>query len=324
MTQTQTEASLPKHSLPMVLTVVEAASVERLSPSFVRIELAGPELADFGVEDANLYDQRIKLVFPPEGGDLPSFEGADESWFGTWLQVPVEERGHMRTYTVREVRGEGADTRVVVDFVLHGADGHGEPGPGSAWAAAAAPGDRVVLLGPSRGLEFGGIEYIPGRATSVLIVADETAVPAACAILEQTAADGDSAPGHAFLEVPEEADVCDVVVPEGWQVTWLPRGVDAESGAELIPAVRGHFGLDGPVEIAPESAVDPDLWETPMYSSSGDDVPAAAPSEGCYAWIAGESRVVTTLRRALVREAEMDRSQVSFMGYWRRGVAMKS
>ena len=51
----------------------------------------------------------------------------------------------MRTYTVREVRGEGADTRLVVDFVLHLAEG--ATGPGSAWAAQATVGDRLVTHG---------------------------------------------------------------------------------------------------------------------------------------------------------------------------------
>ena len=43
-----------------------------------------------------------------------------------------------------------------------------------------------------------------------------------------------------------------------------------------------------------------------------------------YAWIAGESGVVTGLRRVLVKDLEVDRRQVAFMGYWRRGVAMQS
>ena len=45
---------------------------------------------------------------------------------------------------------------------------------------------------------------------------------------------------------------------------------------------------------------------------------------GTYAWIAGESTVVTGLRRHLVNELGFDRRQVAFMGYWRRGVAMRS
>ena len=77
--------------------------------------------------------------------------------------------------------------------------------------------------------------------------------------------------------------------------------------------------------------MDPDLWETPSYSSSGEEIDASRGArsghdgcDGLYAWIAGESKVVTGLRRHLVRELGMDRSQVAFMGYWRRGVAMKS
>ena len=74
----------------MIQDEVAVTRVDRLSPSFVRVELGGPCLAEFGV-DGPLYDQRIKLVFP---GD------------------------RMRTYTVRDVRGEGAATRLVVDLVV--------------------------------------------------------------------------------------------------------------------------------------------------------------------------------------------------------------
>jgi NADPH-dependent ferric siderophore reductase len=39
-----------------------------------------------------------------------------------------------------------------------------------------------------------------------------------------------------------------------------------------------------------------------------------------YAWIAGESGCVKELRRHLVREREIDRKRVTFVGYWRRGL----
>ncbi|WP_262927851.1 siderophore-interacting protein [Microbacterium sp. NIBRBAC000506063] len=32
---------------------------------------------------------------------------------------------------------------------------------------------------------------------------------------------------------------------------------------------------------------------------------------------------MTTLRRHLVKDLGIDRAQVAFMGYWRRGVAMR-
>ena len=83
-----------------------------------------------------------------------------------------------------------------------------------------------------------------------------------------------------------------------------------------------------PVAVT-DGEVDPDLWETPSYSSSGEEVDAPVATvghdlDGLYAWIAGESKVVTGLRRALVRDLGVDRHQVAFMGYWREGVAMKS
>jgi NADPH-dependent ferric siderophore reductase len=312
-------------ALPMIIAEVEAVAVRRLSPTYVRVELGGPALADFGV-DGPLYDQRIKLVFPPDSGRLPSLAGADASWLGSWLDLPTQERGHMRTYTVRDVLGAGVDTRLVVDFVLHLAEG--ATGPGSSWAAQAAPGDRLVLLAPRKGEPFGGIEFVPGDARVLLLVADETAVPAVGSILEDLPP---SAVGTAFLEVPDPGDVQDLDHPVGVEVVWLPRG-DAPLGSRVSAAVLAHLGRGAPDPTSvPGSSedVDPDLWETPHYSSSGEDLtgPAAAaetPFAGLYAWIAGESGVVTALRRALVKELGMDRRQVSFMGYWRRGVAMRS
>jgi NADPH-dependent ferric siderophore reductase len=309
------------HSLPMILEEVEVMSVERISPTYVRVELGSPALADFGV-DGPLYDQRIKLVFPNDAGNLPSFEGADESWFGTWLEIPASERGHMRTYTVRDVRGTGVDTRLVVDLVLHLEDG--ASGPGSTWAAQASVGDRLVTMAPRRGQVYGGIEFEPGTAKSLLLVADETAVPAVCSILEDLPA---SARGAAFLEVPESGDVLTQEHPEGVEVVWLPRNGEP-LGSRLHEAVLAHLGEPvAPLQVPDE--VDPDLWETPTYSSSGEEVAGTAVTvghdlDGLYAWIAGESGVVTTLRRHLVKELGMDRRQVAFMGYWRRGVAMRS
>ncbi|MCW2833806.1 MAG: siderophore-interacting protein [Nocardioides sp.] len=308
--------------LPMLITDVEVVSVERLSPSFVRVVLGAAALADFGV-DGPRYDQRMKLVFPdPRTGCLSSAGEAGGSWTTTWLERPAEERGHMRTYTIRDVRGSGADTTIVVDIVLH-LEGD-QVGPGSTWAAVAAPGDRLVLVAPRRGFEFGGIEFAPSVGAELLMVADETAVPAVCAVLEQLSP---TVTGAAFIEVPTAGDVLDVRGPVGVSVTWLVRG-QAPLGQRLHDAVVGHLGI-GPadVDVAADD-VDPDLWETPTFSSSGEEIPATRAVghelDGLYAWIAGESTVVTGLRRHLVNELQVDRSQVAFMGYWRRGVAMRS
>ena len=317
-------SQLATHALPMILTEVEVTSVERLSASFVRVELASPALADFGVDGSPLFDQRIKLVFPNAAGELTSFEGADETWLSTWLQRPVEERGPMRTYTVRALTGSGSATRLIVDIVIH------EPpcGPGSTWARAARVGDRLVLVGPRRGVAFGGIEFAPHTAmTEMVLVGDETAVPAIAAILADLPA---TAVGRVFLEVPLAEDIQELEAPAGMVVTWLPRN-GAAHGTRILAAAAERLAVRAAAEpaalaLAAEDEIDPDRWETPADSSSGESLAggAAAVLPGVYAWIAGESAMVTSLRRYLVNEIGLDRSQVAFMGYWRRGVAMRS
>lgn len=317
-------------TLPMLLTELEVLRAERVSPSFVRIELGGAALAELG-PDGLVYDQRIKLIFPNAAGTLPSFANADESWWTTWIEIPEAERGSMRTYTIRDVLGEGADTRLVVDIVVHEGDHADDPldGAGNRWALQAAPRQRLVTLAPRRGHEFGGIEWSPGEATRLLLVGDETAVPAIRGVLRDLPAD---ATGAAFVEVPVDADVQDVVAPAGVTVTWLPRNGGAR-GEELHAAVLAHLTGTAPAEaiVVTDDEIDPDLWETPVHSSSGEEVAAAtavptgdAPYAGLYAWIAGESKVVTGLRRKLVNDLGLDRRQVAFMGYWRQGVSMRS
>src|SRR5690606_4115426 len=108
--------------------------------------------------------------------------------------------------------------RLLVDFVIHLAPG--ASGPASRWAAEARPGDRVVLIGPRKGVDFGGLEFQPGAARKLLLVGDETAVPAVSAILEQLPV---AAEGTAFLEVPVNADILHLTAPPGVEVVWLPR-----------------------------------------------------------------------------------------------------
>ncbi|WP_406035909.1 siderophore-interacting protein [Nocardioides sp. NBC_00163] len=309
-----------------ILARVSVRSVERLSPSFARIELAGDDLADFG-NDGPTLDQRIKLLFPATPGVLPALTAED--WYTEWLALPGEERPRMRTYTIRSVEGEGIEKRLYVDFVLH----PGAHGPGSDWAGAAKPGDEILVAGPKLGEPYGGIEWLPGDATRLLLVGDETAVPAIVSILESLPAD---ATGSAFLEVPVADDVQKVSAPDGLQVSWLPREGTPVGGSALA-AVGGLLGFEAtPEDVTSVEVEDPDLWETPDYSSSGEEVagPESGAGDGAgngaengedgrYAWIAGESRMVTALRRHLVNELEMPRKQVAFMGYWREGVSMK-
>jgi len=261
---------------------VTVARVRRLSPTFIRITFTGDDLGDFG---AQCLDQRIKVVLPVADMPMCDLLGVDggADWYGTWRALPEAQRNPLRTYTARAVRP--VEREVDVDFVCHG-----DTGPASRWALAAQPGDALLLIGPNARCDDSrsvGIEWRPGGARALLLAGDETAVPAICGILESL---DETATGHVFLEVPDPEDVLPVRVPAGVTVTWLPRH-GREHGQRLDEALRhwaaGHTALHG--------------------------------TFGLYAWIAGEAAAVKGLRRFLVREAGLDRSQVSFMGYWRAG-----
>jgi NADPH-dependent ferric siderophore reductase len=207
---------------------------------------------------------------------------------------------------------------LVVDFVLHLAPG--STGPASRWADAASLGDELLVIGPRRGRkEDGGIEYAPGDARAILLAGDETAAPAIARILEDVDRDTQ---GVAFIEIPEDADILPIATPPGVEVRWLPRSGDAH-GTRLIPAVLDHLGAAGVAPPIQDVETDDPLWETPTFSSLGESVSEAENHADRYFWIAGESGVVTTLRRHLVKDLGVDRSQVAFMGYWRHGVAMR-
>ena len=73
-----------------------------------------------------------------------------------------------------------------------------------------------------------------------------------------------------------------------------------------------------PTVEAQEAPVDPDAG-----SAETDDAVQTATGQD-QATAADDTIVVTGLRRHLVTELGFDRSQVAFMGYWRRGVPMRS
>ena len=306
-----------------ILTRAEVRAVTRVSPSFVRVTFGGDELFEFGTP-GEVFDSRVKLVFPPASGVLPDLDRSSDSWWQAFLAVPEDERGSMRTYSVRELRLDAdGGTEVDIDFVLHLEPGL--TGPASLWASRAAVGQELYLVGPRRGVDVdahGGAEYAPGTADSVVLAGDETAAPAIARILEDAPRD---LRGVAFIEVPSPADILRIEAPAGVEVHWLPRDAGEPHGLRLIPAVLEYLGDADARDAISVTDIDSEdlLWETPEYSGLGEDLaPRTAPAER-YFWIAGESGVVTTLRRHLVKDLGIDRGQVAFMGYWRRGVAMR-
>ncbi len=307
---------------PMRVFDLQVSAVRQLSEHFRRITLTGADLDLFGANAAGeTLDLRVKIMIPSPGHALPEFNNIrgslQDDWYQNWRALDESVRGVMRTYTVRSMRRgvpASADSPALpaemdIDFVLHL---DGGSGPAAEWAASAVPGDALLLVGPcARWGDCLGIEFAPGEAERVLLVGDETAVPAIAAILETLPP---HISGHAVLEVPGTEDFLELAVPANVEVRWLARGIKPH-GELLAGAVRSVV-VPAACDVGEEPEdVDIDasiLWETP----------AANTGHGLYAWIAGEAATIRDLRRYLVRDVGMDRNSVAFMGYWRKGQAL--
>ncbi|MFC7304319.1 siderophore-interacting protein [Streptomyces monticola] len=156
---------------------------------------------------------------------------------------------------------------------------HGAAGPASAWAARAKPGDPAGIF------DLGTMYLPPPHATWQLLVGEESAVPAILSILDDAP---DSLVAEVFLEVPETADIReDVNCPEGVRIHWLARDGDGS-----VPGTRA------------------------LAAVKAADLPTGRPF---YTWAAGEAALPTGIRRHLVREHQVPKSDIAFIGYWRHG-----
>ncbi|MFE9025961.1 siderophore-interacting protein [Streptomyces iakyrus] len=263
---------------------LQVVRTRRLGPSLVRVTFGGPDLHAFHSDG---HDQSLSLFLPHPGQPEPvvPLELGDGWWQG-WRELPEDVRAVMRSYTLRGLRRDPDE--IDIDFALHGI-GPGasvQAGPASRWAARAAAGDRVLLLGPAVA-DNRAIRFRPPQDTDLVVVwGDETAVPAASAIVEALPA---GTRARVFLEVPHAGDIQDLATEADAEITWLVR---EERGAEGAP-----MALD---------------------ALRAAHLPSA---ERPYVWIAGESGCVKELRRHFVREHGIDRRRVTFVGYWRRGVS---
>lgn len=205
--------------LPISTTV---ARVERLTPGLVRVIVSGPELAGF--TDPVEADSYVKVVFLHPDGDYA--RPIDPARIRA--ELPEHLWPRVRSYTVRAFDRERGE--LTLDFVVHGDSGLAGP-----WAAAARPGDEVLLLGPG-----GGYSPRPDAAWH-LLAGDESALPAIAVALERIHGD---APVHAFIEVHGPEDEIELAAPAGARISWLHRG-DGEVGSQLVEAVRTCSLPDG-------------------------------------------------------------------------------
>ena len=262
---------------------LEVLRTERLAPHWARITLGGGEIDRFVPMG---YDQWFRL-FLPVGGDagLERIPAKANKLIGylRFLRIPEGERPVMRNYTVRAYRPatDASGAEIDVDFVLHGSAADGTAGPASAWAETCAPGESVVIIDE-------GIAFNPERGVrEVLLVADETGLPAVAGISASLPAD---AAGIALIEVPSAADAVAFEHPEGLDVRWLVRDAGQVPGTVALSALAALSGAD-------------------------------APAASCHAYIVGEQALPTAARRHLIAQRGLDKALISFCGYWRVGAS---
>ncbi|WP_282699311.1 siderophore-interacting protein [Streptomyces sp. CC219B] len=262
---------------------LQVVRTRRLGPSLVRVTFAGDELRDFHSDG---HDQSLSLFLPHPGQEAPVVPvELGDGWWQGWRDLPEDVRAVMRSYTLRALRRDPDE--IDIDFVLHGVEpGAAVPaGPASRWAADAAPGDRVLLIGPSVA-DNRAIRFRPPADTDLVVVwGDETAVPAVSAIVEQLPA---GTRARVWLEVQHAEDIQDLATGADVRIDWL---------------VREDRGIQG----------------SPMALDAlrAAELPSA---ERPYVWIAGESGCVKELRRHFVNERGIDRRRITFVGYWRQGL----
>ncbi len=160
------------------------ARVRRITPSIARVTLIGDDLSGFSAPG---FDDHVKVYLPNSLGEISA-----PIVVGGSLKRPAKKTtasSATRDYTVRAFREpDGASpAELDLDFVLHGHDGDGgagdgpgeAAGPASRWAAAAGPGDPLVMTGPKRS------RLAPTWAKSAIIIADETGFPATSRLIAE-------------------------------------------------------------------------------------------------------------------------------------------
>lgn len=283
---------------------VQLARKSVISPSLLSLVFHGSEVAQMKSDSP---DQRIKMLFPSEDGTPPSLP-SEGVWYQLTQEMPKAKRPIVRTYTLRKVDREKEE--VTVEFVSHGTEG-----PASAWAINAQPGDTLQIVAPNAQFpqDSGGYEWTPPAGLEhALIIADETALPAARGILELLARQEKPPRVQAFFEVPEEKDCVDLSAFSFAEINWLPRkpfnATHGERLVSIVPQLAQIPQASGNAMVFQEETEDELLWDK-----------ATSADREFYGWVAAESTVVKMLRRYLIGECGINHDAINFMAYWSQG-----
>lgn len=242
---------------------VTVVSAEDVTPHMRRVKFACADISPFVGGDMH-----VRLLVPPKGRP-PVWPGFREDGRVAW---PVgEDELLVRIYTIRAVDIERR--QLWIDFLQH-PNPHART-PGADFARDVQPGEKVALLGPGGG-------SLPA-AQSVLLVGDESALPAIARIAAEVA------PGtrmQAIIEVLDETEEQPLPSAGTLDVRWLHRrNYPAEAKGVLAEEARNAIA-----------------------ASDGDT----------YVWVACEKEDVRSVR-AFLKSRRHDKKRMYVAWYWERG-----
>lgn len=245
-------------ALPEAYFRAEVIEVRSLSSVIRRVVLGGDGLGDY--QSSGAPDEWLRLMVPTEPQqhvDLPTKQG-QQFHFANPQPAP-------RWYSLR--RWDAGQHLVTVDVVVHA------HGAATRWAESVQVGDQLLISQPhGRGIDT--------EADWLLILADQTGIPAACRILESLSP---LQHAHAVFEAPNEEATFTPTSRADLKVCWAYNPDPANIPSPLSAVVRT-------IELPPGRG---------------------------YVWMAGEAACARDVRRYFRHELKWRSQHYDIVGYWR-------
>ena len=242
---------------PLLPVTVEAR--EELSPRLLRLTFVGDGLRDLVVDEPAA---SVRLLVPSPGTD----ELVIPEWNGNEFLLPGGSRPALRTFTPLRVDNDAG--RLDIEVVRH---------PGGAvsdWAERVEPGAAAAISGPGTGFEM------PPATDRLLVLADETALPAVTQLVEVAPA---TVTLDIHVELLTENAIIAVEIRPGDTMEWHVTEPRATPGGRIAAVVQSLTGLP-------------------------DD---------SHVWAAGEASAMHAIRTHLFTTLGLERSRGTVRGYWK-------
>ena len=179
-------------------------------------------------------------------------------------------------------RYDAERNELLLEFVAH------PGGPAAEWAMAADIGDTLEFGGPR------GSQKIHNPEGRWLLIGDESAIPAIARRIEESAA------GEAVTAVLLVQSSADAEAIYSWAESVSGAALSVDLSIHCIQRPLSQAGdASGILSYLKESNVD----------------------AGTFAWIAGESSMVKSVRRYLMDDLNWSKNYIKASGYWKQGTS---